>query len=428
MISPRLLAAARWIVLSALLVSCSDEPEQSNSNTQVQPGAGNPFAAPTPEARARKLLAFAFDAASKFPLESRTHAKNRGRAQYNVSHAALELELVDLAQSQVEPNEAWQKGLVLAEVALHIAERDGAEQLGAEFDAMVERASGYADGILEDMNQQAWRRDRIRVTLAQAQAALGRDGEIGGLLAGVETQEVERGRAGLARHLGDDVLGEQLARYEELKKTGSFAGLGGAAESFIVFHARRYENAVLRERIEAAIADLTQKLPLEKQFGFTLALAENAVAGGDAARAPFFVEKADGLLKPLLKDLSLSPSLEARLAELEHSAGQTEAARARLRNAIERFDAAEKAGDLIDIYMADALIPVAATYWKIGDEERSRELYLRASSAAILNPNSRPRCNDLVDLCISLAKTGVQPSDELAERMVRISDNLSDPW
>jgi hypothetical protein len=64
----------------------------------------------------------------------------------------------------------------------------------------------------------------------------------------------------------------------------------------------------------------------------------------------------------------------------------------------------------------------------LGDPALSAAVYARAVEEAVLNPNSRPRADDLVATCCSMAVCGFQPDEKLWARMVEIGAKLGEPW
>jgi hypothetical protein len=46
----------------------------------------------------------------------------------------------------------------------------------------------------------------------------------------------------------------------------------------------------------------------------------------------------------------------------------------------------------------------------------------------VVNPNSRPRADDLVDVCNSMARHGVEPDSKLTQRLKEVQASLRSPW
>ena len=82
----------------------------------------------------------------------------------------------------------------------------------------------------------------------------------------------------------------------------------------------------------------------------------------------------------------------------------------------------------IDIYRAGVLRPIAEAYHAMGERANALALYERAIDESLVNTNSRPRVEDLVATCLSLAKTNCEADAELAARLEKVYTGLGAPW
>jgi hypothetical protein len=64
----------------------------------------------------------------------------------------------------------------------------------------------------------------------------------------------------------------------------------------------------------------------------------------------------------------------------------------------------------------------------MGDLETAQKLYRRAIDEALVNPNSKPRAIDLVDIAVSLATVELPANAELLAHLREAAGKLSDPW
>ena len=93
---------------------------------------------------------------------------------------------------------------------------------------------------------------------------------------------------------------------------------------------------------------------------------------------------------------------------------------------LERFDGEEQ--EIVNIWRAETLRPLAEVVFLMGQTERALALYARVLDLGQVNPNSRPRADDLVDTLSSMAALGVEPTPELWERITAVHAGLGAPW
>jgi hypothetical protein len=118
--------------------------------------------------------------------------------------------------------------------------------------------------------------------------------------------------------------------------------------------------------------------------------------------------------------------LLARLAAIRHRAGDQERARREADQALALFE--EQRDEIVDIWRAGALRPLAEALHAMGDTGAALATCGKALEEGVKNPNSRPRAEDLTALCISMAVHGIEPDALLFSRMRQICGQLSDPW
>lgn len=366
-----------------------------------------------------ELLELAFAAASAFPLDP--HVKNRSRAQEVVALAALELGQTKRALAYADRIVGWRRGAAYAEIAWRCAlegEVEGARPLLA-------RAVDVA-ASLDLETSQDWHRDRILAGVARTHAWLGEEQEAAGYSSGLVASEVGTVEAARSARVDADGFDEQLRRLTELASTGGFDQIRGALDACVRLHDRFYAAAELRERAEQAITSGWTKLPVQIRIELSLELAESALAHEDAVEARELLAGARALLASVPWVPEDEVALRARLGALRHRAGEPREARAEADAALALYES--KRAAIVDMFRAGALRPLAECFHTLGDTAVAREVYARAIEEGVLNPNSRPRADDLGATACSMAVHGVEPSEELWKRMVGIRDALGAPW
>ena len=361
-----------------------------------------------------ELLDLAYSAASKFPL--RPHIKNRSRAQEAVANAAFELDAPNRALTYVKGIANWRKGAGYAEYAFQIA-REGDSKTVREYLRMARQ--------LVELEED-WRAHSILAGIARTHLRIG---------------EVQRAAA-ISENLGDAQLGEVYTVRAELMDAEAFAAeLDWIRQSFAAGNLdqvrvaldvceqlfdRFYADGERRAAVLIVVEESLRKAPLDMGIRTLLALAESATAHEDRDHGRRLTARAFELIESVEWLPEHRIPLVARAAEVQFRAGAEEEAKKALGSTLGLFE--RKRELIVDIWRADALIPVAAAYAAMGQESAARAIYAQALEEGVLNPNSRPRAKDLVSICCSMATRGVEPGEALLERLREVEASLGDPW
>jgi hypothetical protein len=155
-------------------------------------------------------------------------------------------------------------------------------------------------------------------------------------------------------------------------------------------------------------------------------LTENALDHEDGDHALELLEETRTIVRSGKWTPEYQIEVTARLAELRHRSGDAETAKQEADAARELFQA--ERSKIVDIFRGAALRPLAETYQAIGDTSSALAIYKLAVEEGVINPNSRPRAEDLSALCCSMALAGVEPDADLWARILEVRDGLGDPW
>jgi hypothetical protein len=367
-----------------------------------------------------ELLEVAFGAASAFP--SNPHIKNKSRAQEAVVATCLELGLARRAASWASMMETWRQGAVCADLA-HWCASHGHPGLAAGY---IGRANEIAEAAARNEGAQDWHRDRIRSRVARALIALGRTDEAAGVAQGVVASEAGPLETAMARTLDGARFGEQIAAVDSVIAEGNFEPVRNALEVCVVLFDRFYDDASRREAAEARVLTGYAQLPPQVRADLMMKLAESALAHDDAAKARELVTAVRELLDPVQETSEARIPRLARLAALRHRAGEEREAHSDLGAVLAMYEVGRES--IVDVYRAGILLPIAEGYHAAGDRESARGVYRRALEESVINPNSRPRADDLVAICCSMASRGVAPDAALTARIRQVRDSLGPPW
>lgn len=356
------------------------------------------FAEPT--AVQAMLLELALDAARAFPLDP--HVKNRARAEAEVVAAWLDLGQPQRAEAAAAAIPNWRRALALADVGFQHAQAGAPGEAVRCLDLVRELLAAPAvEG------EQEWRRDRVADRVAQTEALL---------LAG----------SGASARPTAEAVGAQLDALQAFAPNAPFEALQAALAGAVATYGSIYEQPELRERVAAAVVAATGKMPLNVIVELELAMAGHALDHGDAGGARALLAtigtRLDGgrwLPEALIP-------LRARVAVLRHRAGEAGVARAALDDAMASYRA--ERDRIVDIWRAGALRPLAEAYHAIGDAATATMVWKFAVTEGATNPNARPRCDDLVATCCSIARAGATPDDDLLVRLREVRAGLKAPW
>jgi tetratricopeptide (TPR) repeat protein len=412
---------SRFTSLSAVLLlvlfhACSEEPGATDARSAPPTSRGERAFAPFQA----ELLDLAWRAATAFPLDP--HVKTRSRVQQQVIDLWLELGQVDRARLAADEVANWRRGACYADIARHRIGRGES----TEVDDLLGRARAIADQHMQGADAQQWRRDAILARIAEARLAQGDLDGAGAMRTGLEDSEVGRLDAAFADRLAAGDFDAQVERIDAVLAQGGLEQVRNAllvaARLFDRFYDDEARRGPMRERVQHGFA----KLPLQLRIELLAELAKTAVDHGDRRTALGIVGDAQLLFEGGRWLAENRVPMMGRLAGLRHLAGDGTGAGRELKAALGLFDAERE--QIIDIYRAAALRPIAEAYVAIGDLEAARAVYLRALDEGQVNPNSRPRAEDLVATCCSMVEHGFEPDTGLLGRLNQVLEGLGDPW
>jgi hypothetical protein len=424
----------RKLFLSAVLVLCvagaatwisSASRWQAEAVLAQQP---KPKAEPAPEKNAKgeslapwrlELVDLAFEAASKMPLHP--HVKNRSRAQESVVDASLALDQPQRALAQIERISNWRRGLGYADLAFWCAQHGRAADVQHYLD-LAEKVASHS----EEEGAQDWQRDRIRVRIASTHLLLGHSDEAARLQNGLGGAEAGKVAAVEAAVNGAAVYDQRMQALDAAVAKGDFDQTQNAIQACAELFGRVYGDADKREALVRKIQTSWGKLPVQLRVETLMRMSEIAASHEDAQQSIALLDDAQAVFDGASWLPQDRVPLMARLATLRHKAGEAAKARAQADATLALYDAHRDS--IVDIDRAAALRPLAETYQSLGDVHQALSICKRAVEEGVANPNSRPRCDDLVAACLSMALLSIEPDAELRGRIEQIAKTLGDPW
>ena len=361
-----------------------------------------------------QLLTMAFDTASAIPVDP--HIKDRSRAQEAVIATCLTLGQPVRAGGYVEQMSTWRQGAAYADLAAYCARKGHADEADTYL-ALAARAMEQADD---------WQKDRIRVAMARVHAWLGRGAQADELLAGVEAAEVGKVNSVAVQQCQDEDFDLQVEALDQLVATGQFDTIRNALESYTQLFNRFYGDPARQALAEQRIRAAWGPLPLLIKLDLLMAMARSALDHGEPAPALLLVNETQRLMDEATWPPEHRIVLVARLATLRYRAGDQDQARSDCGAALALF--ATERESIVNIDRAETLCSPAEAYQAMGDAAAALAVYKQAVEQGVVNPNSRPRAEDLSATCLSMALHGAEPDAELWNRIRQIRAGLGQPW
>lgn len=362
----------------------------------------------------QRLLRLAYEVATMIPTDP--HIKDRSKAQEAVVKACLELGQAEKALEFTEGIENWRRGVGYADLAFYCAQND----LGSLVREYLDKAEKVSE-TAED-----WRRDRIRVRIAQVHAVLGQNAKAETYASDVVESETGKLAGTKAEYQEDKDFDELVEELDALIKPDVYDVVNNSLKSYALLFNRYYDNAERRDLCEQKIKDSWTKLPVNVRIDLLMTMADYALERDDNEKALALVEDAQAFLDNFEWRVEHKVPLWAKVIRRRFAAGDTQRAASDAGAALEYYN--DGLRTIVDIYRAETLTPLAEAYYAMGDREKALAVYGMALKEGSSNPNARPRAEDLSATCLSLALNGVELGPDFWDQVHQIRSGLVQPW
>lgn len=360
-----------------------------------------------------ELLDLAFEVATDIPIVP--HIKDRSRSQEKIVEIALKLDQPQKALQYIEKIDDWRRGSGYGDLALY-------HVINGQKD--VEKYITLAKQIAEAAED--WRRDTIKVKIAKIYTLLGDEEAARSFEDNLVDSEKGKVAGHKAKIAAKDEFNTQFKDLEILIKTENFDIIKNALESYTELYNRFYQKKNYRDRVEKKIKTSWEKMPIIIRIELLSRLAQIALEHDDKAKAVKLVGDARVIIDEHQWALEFYLPMIANLSKLRFNAGQTQEAVADAESVLAKFHADKET--IVDIYRAQALSPLAEAFLVMGNTAQSLEVYRIALEESVVNPNSRPRAEDMAAILSSMANYSVEPDEKLWERIRQIKGGLGNPW
>lgn len=361
------------------------------------------------------LLQMAFDLATAIPVVP--HSKDRSRAQESVAKACFDLDQPKRALEYIEKIDDWRRGAGYADYAFYAAQHG--------FTNEVPRHLNLAEQISLSVDQD-WRRDRIKVRIAQTHLVTGQSGLSEQFSADIQNSESGKVEQVEARLCPDENFDSMMSGLQTMVDSGDFDTVKNTLYALTELFNRFYAQPERRAQTEQAIQQAWTAMPLFIRIELLEKMAAIALEHGDSSGALEWITRSQVIMQDAAWPLEYDVPATARRAALRFRAGESQAALLELREALERFN--KRQNEVVDIYRTETLLPVAEAFNAAGDDVMALSVYRQALESAVVNPNSRPQAEDLSAICISMARNQLEPDQAFWARIRELQANLGSPW
>jgi hypothetical protein len=415
------------------VVACGESAEQSKppaADTPVAPtGAANQGAPAVPapatttastaapadtDADRGWLLEQAMGVSNSIP--SRIHDRERAQCQEWVVLGYLDAGDPLSAARCAESIEGWRRGECEGLIGVHYALK-GDRDLALKYARLAtDRATGEQD----------WRRERIHIEAAKVHAILGNAVAARDLSAGASEAEVGKVDGAVVAVLTPEQFEAQAKVLDEVLKGGTFDGMRNALDGYIPLLRRMTTNREQALKAAATIDAALPAMPMDLQITYGTRLASALHALGETTRAKERLDlAATQVADTVFLPEDLTP-MQVDVAKARAGLGDVEGARAALDAALTSYEARKK--DIVDVFRARSPRALAEGYALIGDQAKAEACWLEALAAGTINPNSRPRAEDLSATLVAMARSGASLTPALRERITLCRKSLGEPW
>lgn len=393
------------------MAEIADSAENGAASTPSASAASLPS---LPRAHQIKLLETAFNVASSIPVQP--HIKTQSTAQAAVIDTALEINALDFAESNVQEIRNWRRGTAHADIATYWARNNQPKKAEAHLNAARQIAAAISD----------WHKYRIHSHMARALVVLGGDDRAAALLEDADPNEAATLQASRAETCAEDEYPAQLEAVKQSLGSERIDVIQQGLAAAVKLHNLFFDNADKRKEILAATSEIFPKIPAVLQIRTLSGMAENAIKHQDKSTAAGLLVKAYNAHETAAWQPRHGIPLLAELVPFAVRAGRPQLAKDWARKAEDTYT--QNRADIVNIYRAETLVPLAAAYHEMAKVDKAETLYRKALDEAVINPNSRPRAVDLCMICRSLARHGVRPTDALQAKIKEVRSQLGAPW
>jgi len=398
---------------------CVDE-STNTKNTSVlkqhsdMPATQTPASPPLANLSRDDLLDLAFQISTSIPIEP--FASDRARMQALVAQACIKNGSLIQAIQYASKIEGWRQGELFALIGQQYASTNET-QLARDFAARAMEVAA---------NEIDWRRERIATETAKIYLQLSDSTKASALVEGATQAELGKIEAARTAIMNESQLDNQADMFDKALATKNFDLARGGIDGYLVWLDRVSQDQTRTTRALKAIDDALPGLPFDLQVKYEIDLADHLHKNLKRDLAILKLDKATEIfLATTFLPEDVAP-LGAMIARARIRMGDPQSARVLLK----RFYAehSTRREGITNLRRATSLRALAEGFCELGDRDDAIACYTLALEEGTINPNARPRAEDLGATCISMAEYGIVLTPELKNRIDTIRNSLTDPW
>jgi tetratricopeptide (TPR) repeat protein len=374
--------------------------------------AGSASAKPADAPKA-DALEWAFKFASAIVSDPKDMGKAQEAVVWDLTTAA-QWERAEAAAAKVE---GWRRGTAYADLATALAKTGRKD----EAKGMIAKAEAVRTTV------EGWQNPRISAHIANAWAALGEVDKAGTLAGAVAIEDAQQyaGRATATKAAGLASVGKVDEAQTELAKLSDAEGIDDLWWRTAGYVEIGRQTNLPRDKRLKALAEARRTadgIPGWKKAEALESVADEYRKLGDTARAKECLAVAASIVEPLAATMPIKAALLSNLARAHAEVGDKGTAR-RLLVEAEKVAPAVQVIDRPIVYAN-----TAASFASLGDKDNAKRLFTKSLDEAQTLANARPRALAVVEICRSLAKSGLPLDAGTRERLGTLYAGLKDPW
>ncbi|MDF7823130.1 hypothetical protein P4B35_03840 [Pontiellaceae bacterium B12227] len=381
-----------------------------------------------------KLLNLTFSGVSKLPLDP--HIKNRSRLQLKLTECALAQGEADLALEYAEQIENWQRLVAFNLIAQFYIDSDqpglGDPLIRRVENDLLQNAAYHDPALIVKPNNALmesltdWRLEKVQAQLIDLQVQRGAIADFEDLENRVGDAEAARLRSAVAVQQAHDDFDSAIIALDIICANPNIEVVNSGILGLLNLYRDNKTHPERREQIAPRIESALPKLPVVWQFEVLMMYAAIYLDEARFSEAQRLLIRVDSMLSGIDYQPRYIIPIRCRLAAALHEAGLKETAWQQITDQLALYES--KRDWIVNIDRAGLLCAVAEANFICGDEKQAEQLWIRAVSEGLVNPNSRPRAEALCDITCSVLSVNPNPGVLLFRELEEMNNQLGNPW